>query len=302
MPAYLCDDHRRELLNVADCAIENALEEADGHESGSIVGSRLIKEICEFQGYRLPRNDIYQMLRVNNLKELLDELFYGYYIQQGKYMINFIKFTQVVESFEEIAQAKSLLANAKRISVDCEFYWDGSEHKLALVQVGSCRVNLIFDVSQVDHNIRRKMMGFLKSKFESPYIEKVLHDVRADSRILFQEEGIRLKNVLDTQVYWDILNYPYDPLFANQRISLNNLLINYNMEPNQMKAHMVKKIKRNRYFWLSRPLSEEMIDYAADDVSLLFELNIKLLGDNDDEDIRSQAKSFTTELCQQNYH
>jgi ribonuclease D len=89
-----------------------------------------------------------------------------------------------------------------------------------------------------------------------PAIEVVFHDADYDLRLLYQEFGFRAANLFDTRVAAQLLNEP--------GVGLAALLEKY------VGVHLDKRYQRAD--WSVRPLSTEMLDYAAADTRHLPEL------------------------------
>lgn len=84
------------------------------------------------------------------------------------------------------------------ISLDCEGVNIGAKGTITLIQVGTSRGEaFIFDIQECPEIITE---GGLKNILEDENIIKVIHDCRNDSVNLWQQFGILLRNVFDTQV------------------------------------------------------------------------------------------------------
>lgn len=84
------------------------------------------------------------------------------------------------------------------ISLDCEGVNIGAKGTITLIQVGTSKGEaFIFDIQECPEIIAE---GGLKSILEDENIIKVIHDCRNDSVNLWQQFGILLRNVFDTQV------------------------------------------------------------------------------------------------------
>lgn len=57
--------------------------------------------------------------------------------------------------------------------------------------------------------------------------------------------------------------------FSQNNVGLNELLKRYLNEANECKDSIQSEMKSNQYFWDKRPLTEEMLQYAAQDVIFL---------------------------------
>lgn len=103
----------------------------------------------------------------------------------------------------------------------------------------------------------------LKLFLESP-VEKIMFDCTSDAAIVRKSLKIQLKNVFDIRVIAQTLGF------------MGNLtsLIERNLHIQSENPLLKKKYQRAN--WMKRPLSEEQIMYALDDVKYLFDLKLSL--------------------------
>ncbi len=120
---------------------------------------------------------------------------------------------------------------------------------LSLIQLTTQKGDYIIDA------LRIKDLSGVKAIFEDERIEKVFHDTGFDFRILHDAIGARPKNIFDTQVAALLL--------GEENIGLGSLLEKY---------FGVKKTNFQTADWTRRPLSQEMLDYAAADSRYLIKL------------------------------
>ena len=107
----------------------------------------------------------------------------------------------------------------------------------------------------------------LRAVLEDKDIVKIIHDCKMDSDALLRQYGIRLMNVHDTQA-WDVITTS-----AARPLNLNDTLSKYGCKTNIFRDGSV--YKRNPKFWMTRPLTDMMINWAAEDVANLFVLQSK---------------------------
>lgn len=133
----------------------------------------------------------------------------------------------------------------------------------------------------------------LKNILENKKILKILHDCRNDWESLINQYNVRLYNFIDTQeCYYIFKLFFYREI--TQPISLSNMLqeiifnnpdyIIYQIEnfncriPQKSnfsiitKQNIKEKMKNNFNIWGERPLSEEMLFYASEDVGYLIDV------------------------------
>ncbi|CAL5373877.1 unnamed protein product [Camellia sinensis] len=116
------------------------------------------------------------------------------------------------------------------------------------------------------------LMNACKPALESSYITKVIHDCKRDSEALYFQFGIKLHNVVDTQIaYYLIEEQQGRKRSHDDYISFVGLLadprycgISY-LEKKEVRT----RLREDPTFWMYRPLSELMVRAAADDVRFL---------------------------------
>jgi ribonuclease D len=97
-------------------------------------------------------------------------------------------------------------------------------------------------------------LGPLLDAIYNPNIVKVLHSCRQDLEIFYQITGKIPEPIFDTQIAAPLLGFQENPGYAMLVSSFLNINLN--------KAH-------TRTDWSARPLSDDQIEYAADDVIYL---------------------------------
>lgn len=95
-----------------------------------------------------------------------------------------------------------------------------------------------------------------------------MHDCRNDSINLFNQFNISLNSVFDTQAAHAILTYQETnrPVYKAKSVALNALCECYGAPINPMKDQLKNIYRKDQKYWSRRPLSREMILYAAADV------------------------------------
>ena len=172
-----------------------------------------------------------------------------------------------------------ILKNNSYVGLDCEGVNLGASGQITLVQLAympSSEPNstvpkiCIFDVLLNQDFLN----SCLKQLLASEKVIKVIHDVRNDSSCLNNKYGITITNTFDTQVAHSIIQQQNTgrPAYKAKYVSLNNLCELYagvNCEANPKKDQMKKIYRKDQKYWSHRPLTEEMIFYAAFDVYAL---------------------------------
>ncbi len=143
------------------------------------------------------------------------------------------------------------ISRVKQIAVDLEA--DSMYHfqeKVCLVQMAANSHNVVIDPLAV------KDLSPLRPLFENPKIRKILHGADYDIRSLYRDFKIEVNNLFDTQLASMFLGI--------RETSLESLLsAKFNISLNK---------KYQKKDWSQRPLPQEMIAYAAGDVSHLIPL------------------------------
>lgn len=161
------------------------------------------------------------------------------------------------------------------VSLDCESIANVNG-KLSIIQLGTTHGEaFIFDVQTCPQIVK---YGGLKSVLESDRVIKIIHDCRGDSHNLFAQFHIILRKVFDTQVAQVILQCQeqWMPIYEVDNLSLDKLCQWYNVPSNPLKDKVKQIYVKNPSYWAERPLSSDMLLYAAQDVLVL--INEQLYG------------------------
>ena len=118
----------------------------------------------------------------------------------------------------------------------------------------------------------KDLMKACKAALESSYITKVIHDCKRDSEALYFQFGIKLHNVVDTQIaYYLIEEQQGQKRSPDDYISFVSLVA----DPRYCGISYLEKkevrtlLREDPKFWAYRPLSDQMVRAAADDVRFL---------------------------------
>lgn len=156
-----------------------------------------------------------------------------------------------IDTQEQLIEFCSSIKNAPWLAIDTEFQREKTYRSiLALIQIATPDTVAIIDPIACDIN---PLLDILYDK----NILKIFHAARQDQEIFYDLRGEPLAPVFDTQIAAPILGYPEQAGYAR--------LVNDVLGVPLTKAH-------SRTDWLRRPLSEEQITYAADDVIYLAKL------------------------------
>jgi ribonuclease D len=150
---------------------------------------------------------------------------------------------------EALIQACDVLKKAKVLCVDTEFHREKTYYpQFALLQVGCNEGHFVIDPVQI------KDLKPIWDVILDPSILKVFHAGRQDLEIILEHAGALPLPMFDTQVAAALLGY-------GQQVGFGNLV-----------QRIVKKeLAKGESFsdWLNRPLTEQQLKYAADDVIYL---------------------------------
>ncbi|GKV09987.1 hypothetical protein SLEP1_g21415 [Rubroshorea leprosula] len=119
-----------------------------------------------------------------------------------------------------------------------------------------------------------------KPALESSYITKVIHDCKRDSEALYFQFGIKLHNVMDTQIAFSLIEEQEGRTrLHDDYISFVSLLADprYCGISYQEKEEVRVLLRQDPKFWIYRPLSELMVRAAADDVRFLLCIYHKMM-------------------------
>lgn len=150
---------------------------------------------------------------------------------------------------EQLHDLCERIAQAPWIAVDTEFLREKTYYpKFCLLQIATPTW-----VACVDPIVLRDLTPVFDAIY-NPKIIKVFHSCRQDLEIFYHLTGKLPSPIFDTQIAAPLLGFQDNPGYA--------LLVSYFLNINLNKAH-------TRADWSFRPLSQDEIQYAADDVIYL---------------------------------
>jgi ribonuclease D len=159
---------------------------------------------------------------------------------------------QYIDTPDQLSQLCEKIAQAEWLALDTEFLREKTYYPLfCLLQIATPDW-----VACVDPLALKDMRGLFDC-IANPAIIKVLHSCHQDLEIIFQLTGHVPGPIFDTQIAAPLLGYQDNPGYAMLVSSLLNVNLN--------KAH-------TRADWSKRPLSQDEIQYAADDVIYLCQI------------------------------
>ena len=158
---------------------------------------------------------------------------------------------RLIQSQAELERLFERLQGEPLVAVDTEAASFHRFHdRIYLVQLSSRRETAVVDPLAVSS------LAPLSSLLADPKVEIIFHDADYDLRLLDLEHGFHATNLFDTRVAAQLLNEP--------GVGLAALLEKY------LNVRLDKRYQRAD--WSARPLSREMLEYAAADTRHLPEL------------------------------
>ena len=156
-----------------------------------------------------------------------------------------------IDTLPRLEETARILGQAKIIGVDLEA--DSLYHyfeKVCLIQIATESASYVLDP------LALRDLSALHPVFSSPRIRKVFHGADYDIRSLYRDFRLEVENLFDTQLACRFLG-----------------LLESGLEALLLSRFQVKlKKKYQRGDWSQRPLSPEMVEYAATDTMYLIPL------------------------------
>merc|ERR1711892_743803 len=207
-----------------------------------------------------------------------------------------LQVSRVVVSVRESLQiVEDLLLAGHPVGFDGEGVNLGPKGQLTLIQISTMTGQvIIFDVQTTPALMTQ---GGLKKFLESEQVIKVVHDCRNDSAALFFQCDVQVRNVFDTQAAHAVLQLQDTgkPVYKVKNVSLNALCELYNAPVNPMKEQVKNIYRRDQKFWARRPLTRDMICYAAADVLALVPTIYNAMASQ----IKPEFGNLFRELCEE---
>ncbi len=177
----------------------------------------------------------------------------------------------VVSTVKAAQRATRDLARQATIGVDLEGVLLSRTGTIELVQACSPSTTYLFDL----HGDLAKQMfeeGGLRRLLERPATIKVVHDCRHDCDALFHQHNVRMAPVIDTQVaFGELRALRGQPV--GLPVSLRTVLRKHaNVKEEaalELKLAVKKEMSAKKDYWATRPLTPQMVQYAAFDVQHL---------------------------------
>jgi ribonuclease D len=179
----------------------------------------------------------------------------------------------LVDTQKKLQRAADDFERAKVLSIDTEYdSFRYFREKLCLLQIYANDTVYIFDP------LEKLNLSCLGRHFANARILKILHAADNDIRLLKRDYRFNFQNIFDTHRAALILGF--------QQLSLEKMIKEF------VGAELQKNKKIQRSRWDTRPLSEEQLQYAAQDVIYLpelYEKQSRALDVNNLQDTASKA-------------
>lgn len=156
----------------------------------------------------------------------------------------------LVNTPEAARRAAEHLRQASILGIDTEYdSFRYFREKLCLIQIYAPTTTYVLDATaDLD-------LSFLARPFKSKSIVKILHAADNDIRLLKRDYGFEFQNIFDTHRAAMLLGF--------RQLSLDKMIKEF-LDVDLKKS---KKMQRSR--WDHRPLTDEQLEYAVQDVTLL---------------------------------
>lgn len=156
----------------------------------------------------------------------------------------------LVNTPEAATRAADRLRKASILGIDTEYdSFRYFREKLCLIQIYAPTTTYVLDATA---NLD---LSFLDKPFKNKSVVKVLHAADNDIRLLKRDYGFEFKNIFDTHRAAMILGF--------KQLSLDKMIKEF------LGVELKKSKKMQRSRWDHRPLTEEQLEYAVLDVTLL---------------------------------
>jgi exonuclease 3'-5' domain-containing protein 1 len=158
----------------------------------------------------------------------------------------------------DTVQALVTLLASKTLALDVEGIDLGRFGAVSLVQLATRTRTFVFDVLGRAHD--DPLVQFLRARLEDANTVKVVHDCRMDSDALQHCLEIELRNVHDTACW-------HAALTGEREVGLHALHQHHGLPADP--THRTNVYAQNHAFWRARPLTDAMLERAANDVAQL---------------------------------
>jgi len=175
-------------------------------------------------------------------------------IQEYGLNYRYIDSDKALKDYLQLLKEQPLPAIAIDIEGEYNLHCYG-EH-LCLVQIYDSREYILIDPLTVN-------IQLIKNLLEDPKILKIFYDCSGDRTLLYRKYSIEVRGIFDLMAAVELLDFP--------KKNLNMVL------HEELGLELKAKKKFQQYNWMQRPISEEALLYAIEDVQYLFDLKDQLM-------------------------
>jgi ribonuclease D len=184
----------------------------------------------------------------------------------------------LVNSPETARRAAEHLRQASILGIDTEYdSFRYFREKLCLIQIYAPSTTYVLDATaDLD-------FSFLAGPFKSRSVAKILHAADNDIRLLKRDYDFEFQNIFDTHRAGMLLGF--------RQLSLDKMIKEF------VGVELKKSKKMQRSHWDHRPLTQEQLEYAVQDVTLLPELYEKQLASLRKQGLENAAREAFTKIA-----
>ncbi|XP_006811736.1 uncharacterized protein LOC102809105 [Saccoglossus kowalevskii] len=204
---------------------------------------------------------------------------------------------EVINDVRRCACLMHELLSQEVVAVDCEGECLGVNGKLTLVQLSTVRGQVyLVDILSGSNKDQLFHAGRLKELLEDVHVVKVMHNCRSDSAALYCQFGVTLRNVFDTECAYTVILEQHNINKRQNNPGINLICELFGGHFNQVNEDIKWKMVHDNYYWSYRPMSKQMIEYAAADVFAL----LPQVYHNMRRELDPRWESMFMHLCQEN--
>lgn len=136
-------------------------------------------------------------------------------------------------------------------------------------------VAYIFDLLAIDDKKEMFEKGGLKEILEDEGIVKVTYDCRTEQKALYSQFDVVLRNVFDVSIAYTVISEQCHvtsrsaPKLRPARPKFSELCSIFGVRKPRNQRAFMEQMNSTKDFWATRPLTDEMLDFAIDDVLCL---------------------------------
>lgn len=235
---------------------------------------------------------------------------------------------QVASTEEELCRVLKHLASEQVVAIDCEGadlskgcwflqerqYGRVDHGRICLLQIGTLHGEA-FAVDILELGERAFELG-LRQLLESERPIKVVHDFRQDTDALWHQYGIQPRGLFDCQLC-DVLlrrlaGHKTGYVQGSAKLLSAHGIVQgsvqgYGILTQEQKQAIHDRFSRDRHLWERRPLPEDMVEYALEDVKPMLQLQrlllrqlVEYLGEQDAWQLVNQgSKAYVEDFASQ---